>query len=129
MKKTTVKRKLDKLISEIVRRKGYCVKCGKVGNLQACHIFSRKNLSTRWDMENILCMCAGCHWWSHLNPILFGEFVQSYLGKLRYEALKQRAKSIRKWRIEEMESYYQTILELQKQEDIEFSMVHTQGGR
>lgn len=59
-------------------------------------------MATRWDMDNLLCMCAGCHFWSHKNPTLFTEFVMEYLGKERYENLKQRAKSIRKWTLEEM---------------------------
>ena len=108
--KKTIKRKLDKVVSEIVRSKGYCVKCNKTMNLQCCHIFSRKNLSTRWDLDNLLCMDAGCHFWSHQNPVLFTEFVKEYLGSLRYEALKVRAKAIKKWSEDELISYYNVLL-------------------
>jgi hypothetical protein len=109
MKRKMIRNKLDKKVGEIVRSKGYCVKCGKEQNLQACHIFSRKNLSTRWDLENVICMCAGCHFWSHTNPVLFGEFVKEYLGELRYEALKARATAIKKWRDEELDNYYKVL--------------------
>jgi hypothetical protein len=102
--KTSLKRKLDKEASRIVRARGGCAKCGKVAyeHLQTAHIFSRSNLAVRWDLLNLLCLCDGCHFWAHKNPVLFTEFVVDYLGH-NYVPLKQRALAIRKWTIEEMQ--------------------------
>ena len=97
--------KLDKLLGIIVRqRAGYkCERCGKHTPLNTAHIFSRRNLSTRWDKDNILCLDVGCHFWGHQNPILFVEFVKEKLGDEKYEALKVKANEVKKWTIEELE--------------------------
>lgn len=104
--KKTLKNKLDKEISRIVRARGKCAKCGKeeYEKLQAAHIFSRSNLSTRWDLDNLLCLCGGCHlFWAHKNPVEFTEFVRNYLGEYKYERLRQNATSIKKWTIEDLQ--------------------------
>lgn len=105
--KTTVKRLLDKEVSRIVRARGECAWChSKVyEKFQAAHIFSRSNMAVRFDMDNLLCLCAGCHFKAHKNPILFTEFVAEYLGDAKYEALITRAAAIKKWTLEEMQSY------------------------
>lgn len=104
--KLSLTHKLDKLCSEIVRTRGYCAWCKKTTGLECCHIFSRRYRSVRWDLDNLVCLCHAHHFYAHSNPILFTEFVQDYLGELKYETLKHRAKAVRKWCIDEMESYY-----------------------
>lgn len=107
--KKSLKRKLDQLCSQIVRARGICAKCGKTDyeHLQTAHIFSRSNLAVRWDMMNLLCLCDSCHFWSHKNPVLFGEFVKEYLAH-NYIPLICKANSIKKWNVEELESMIQT---------------------
>ena len=96
---------LDKEISRIVRTKGYCIKCGKIDNLQTAHIISRSNRTVRWDLKNVLCLCAGDHInFAHKNPLLYAEFIKEYLGDDEYEQLKIRATKIKKWTIPEMQS-------------------------
>ncbi len=91
-----MKKRLDRLFSQIVRGAGKCVKCGNVdySKLQCAHIFSRSQLTVRWDFDNVLCLCAGCHFWAHKNPLLFSEFVRNYLGECKYEMLKMRAAAL-----------------------------------
>ena len=100
-------KKLDKLVSQIVRLRGVCARCGKGAEqitLQCAHIYGRRNLSVRFDQENCLALCYACHFhWAHREPILFTEFVQEYLGEERYTSLKHKARSIKKWTIEEMQ--------------------------
>lgn len=99
-----IKDKLDKLVNILVRqRAGYkCERCGDSENLNTVHIFSRNNLATRWDMDNVLCGCAGCHFWAHQNPLLFTKFVRQKLGD-KYERLKKKSISIKKWEVFELE--------------------------
>jgi len=61
--------KLDKFVSNLVRSYGKCERCGKRENLQCAHIYSRSNKWLRWDLENLMCLCGGCHmfWW-HKEP-------------------------------------------------------------
>lgn len=100
--KTSMKRRLDKLCSEIVRKRGACQKCRNLLTLQSCHIFSRVYLNTRWDMNNLICLCASCHFWAHKNPILFTEFVKELLGEEKYELLKESHYIIYKPTIEDL---------------------------
>ena len=103
-KRSALTNKLDKLASILVRSKGKCVRCGndQYEKLQCCHIYSRTYRSVRWYLDNLLCLCAGCHFWGHKNPLEFAEFVKNYLGELRYEQLKSVAISTKKWTIEEL---------------------------
>ena len=109
--KKSLTRRLDAECSRIVRARGMCWKCGKddYKHLETAHIFSRKNRSVRWDLDNMLCSCDGCHFWSHQNPLLFAEFVKEYLGNYKYQQLKLKATSIRKWTLEEMQVLLQML--------------------
>jgi len=103
--------KLDKLVSTIVRSKGKCERCFEKNYnlLQCCHIYSRTYRSVRWDTLNLLCLCSGCHFWSHKNPILFAEFVMDHFGKFKYEELKIRALPTKNWKVWELEEMYEQL--------------------
>jgi len=101
--KSSLRRKLDKEASRIVRSRGRCVRCKSKENLQTAHIFSRTYNATRWDIENnLLCLCASCHWFFHKNPVLFGEYVRGLLGAERYALLKETRNQITKYTIEDL---------------------------
>jgi hypothetical protein len=117
MKKQTKKSmtvKLDKECSRVVRSQGRCAWCGNTdySKLQCCHIFSRTYRAVRWDLLNLLCLCAGCHFRGHKNPVLFTEFVKEYLGEFKYEELKIRATAIKKWTLGEMVDYYDKLKDI-----------------
>ena len=57
----------------------------------------------------MFCLCASCHFWSHKNPIFFVEFIREYLGPLDYEMLKNKAVTIKKWKLLEMEEYLKSL--------------------
>jgi hypothetical protein len=108
--KKTITRKLDKVCSELVRARGYCVKCGETKNLQCCHIISRSHRATRWLMDNLLCLCANCHInFAHKNPILFADFCRNYLGDTRYSQLTMMGTMIKKWQLCEMIELYEQL--------------------
>lgn len=112
--KSSLTRKLDIICSLIVRSHGQCVKCGQgdYEKLQCAHIYSRTYRSVRWDLDNLLCLCASCHFYSHRNPLIFAEFVRNYLGEFKYEALKFKAVSLKQWKLCEMLDYYNALEEL-----------------
>ncbi len=100
----SLRNKLDKIVSQIVRARGFCQHCrGKIC-LQTAHLFSRKYLNTRWDLDNVLCLCAGCHFWAHANPILFTEFIRKLLGEDKYDLLKEAHNIIYKPTIEDLQT-------------------------
>lgn len=76
--------------SKIIRSYGQCERCGKKSNLQAAHIESRRFLSIRYDLENGLCLCAGCHMWAHAHPTQFTFWLEEYLGRDLLEELHKR---------------------------------------
>src|SRR5258708_25589796 len=109
--KAGLTKKLDKECSRIIRSSGFCVSCrmSDYSKLQCCHIFSRTYRNTRWDLKNLLCMCAGCHFESHKNPIKFVEKVQDYLGEYEYTALKTMHNAIKKWTLQEMSELLESL--------------------
>jgi len=117
--KKTLKNKLDKIVSEIVKNKGCCERCYKKASqvqLQTAHIFSRSNLSVRWDLDNVLCLCASCHInFAHKNPIEFAEFVKAKLGETKYEELKRKANTIKKWSDYELQELYENLEKIYKE--------------
>ena len=88
--KSALKKKCDKLFSQIIRSKGFCefkgkdkVKCSSV--LNTMHIFSRTNLRLRWDENNVICGCAGHHRYYTTNNFEFIEAVMKWWPeKYRY---------------------------------------------
>jgi len=85
--KKSIRNRLDKQIGECVRARGACERCGKIMQLQCCHIFSRRYKKLRHDERNLLALCASCHFWAHANPILFSEFCREYLGDEKFQEL------------------------------------------
>ena len=110
--KSSLTRKLDKLFSQIVRKRGKCAWCGTKEGLECCHIFSRKYRSLRWSLDNAVCMCHSHHFYSHSNPILFAEFVKNYLGEEKYELLKEARNQITKLTLEDLQIKLKTLEEL-----------------
>ena len=101
--KKSLTRKLDKICSQIIRQNP-CARCGEeqYDKLQCAHIFSRRYRSVRWNLFNMVSLCASCHFWAHGNPVLFGEFVKTYLGEERYLLLKSTATPISKLTLDQM---------------------------
>jgi len=91
------KKKLDTLWSKKVReRDGKCLYCEGTKNLNAHHIYSRKNHSTRWDMSNGCTLCVSHHKFdrkfaAHDTPIEFSKWLISYYGEDFLDQLKLKA--------------------------------------
>ena len=114
-KKKTIKNKLDKVFSELTRSKGKCERCGSTETLQTSHIYSRSNLSVRWDTLNATCFCASCHWWWHKNPTEGTDWLRGYYTEQQYEELKQRANAVKKWEVWELEELLEELKEIYEQ--------------
>ena len=108
MKKTPrqkIIKKLDDLVRKNVKSKGHCERCFRKADevqLQVAHIYSRKYNHLRWDYENLLCLCASCHFWWHLNPaeaiIWVGE-----IRDLNYlKTLRQNVRPIKTFELEQL---------------------------
>lgn len=84
--KTSLKRRADQLVSQIVRLKGKCERCGKTEGLQCAHVISRSNHTLRFDLMNVLCLCSGCHInFAHQDPLGFSKwFQENYPARYEY---------------------------------------------
>src|SRR5687768_13222072 len=68
----------DTLFSLIVRHRGSCLRCCRSTDLQCSHIVSRGYLATRWDEDNAIVACKGCHHWQHMNPLENEAWLQTF---------------------------------------------------
>jgi predicted restriction endonuclease len=100
--KTQLNKKADTEWSLSVKEKaGFkCEVCGSTQSLNSHHIFGRKNYSTRWDIDNGICLCVGHHKFNpkfsaHESPTLFTDWVKQYRGLEWYEKLRAKAISIK----------------------------------
>jgi 5-methylcytosine-specific restriction endonuclease McrA len=105
--KKGLKKKLDELWSELVKREAgnKCEVCGKTEYLNSHHIVGRRNLRLRWELYNSVCLCPGCHTFkknsAHQNPVWFDEWLRENRSE-DYNLVKQTMNEIKKWTMDEM---------------------------
>lgn len=109
--KSSMTSKLDKICSLIIRKQGKCCMCAdeQYERLQCAHIFSRTYRNTRWDLNNLLCLCASCHFYTHRNPLIFAEFVKEYLGEYKYAQLRNYHNLVKRFTLPEMMNLYEAL--------------------
>lgn len=88
----------DKLFSLWIRwRAGWkCQRCGaqfEIGSqgLHCSHFWGRARESTRFDPENAVAHCHGCHSYLTANPELHREWKLKQIGQEAYDRLMVRA--------------------------------------
>lgn len=54
-----------------------CQKCGSTRNIQWSHVYTRNIRSLRWEMDNSLALCSGCHLWWHDRPLDSGAWFKA----------------------------------------------------
>jgi len=113
--KSKIRKLLDKAWSAQIRSCGKCVKCGKTSYLNAHHIYGRRMLSVRWDLDNGICLCSGCHTLcgdsAHQDPMTFYEFIVDLKGEEWLDELRLKAHSTKKWTLEELEDLLEVLNE------------------
>ena len=80
---------LDDLCRRLVflRDRFFCVKCLQLKKshnrerLQWAHIHTRGVHSLRWEPDNSLCLCSGCHYQGHLHPTEFSRWFEAAYPK------------------------------------------------
>jgi hypothetical protein len=125
MKVSTLKRKLDGIFSEYVRRKhadrGYvnCCSCGKRMRWQdvhAGHFVSRRHNSLRYDERNVHPQCAFCNSFREGNPAGYAKYLVDMYGKEILDELAKEQRKHKKFTPKELEElikvYKQKLKEL-----------------
>lgn len=85
---SAIKRNLtDRLFSKIVREKANwnCERClrnfeNQKSIFDASHYITRGNKRVRWDFQNVLALCRGCHQYFSKNPYDHTKFMEKKLG-------------------------------------------------
>src|SRR3990167_4423592 len=96
--------KADKWFSIFIRQRAHwhCVRCGvkpppPTMALHCAHFIGRSNKATRFDPDNAIALCYGCH--SHLDGAgreEFREFMLGRLGKKKFAELLRKGRSVKK---------------------------------
>ena len=106
---------LDKLFSEFIRRRAMalvygCERCltGKLSyvQLQCSHFHGRRKRSVRWDEDNAVGLCAGCHMHFTSHPLEHVEWFRIHLGDRAFDLLNCRMRNTKKPDIEILTIYY-----------------------
>lgn len=109
--KRALKRKCDKLFSQIVRVRGGCEETGGTEALQCCHIISRSYHATRWDLDNAFCLTQKRHMYYTNHPLEWANFVTHKIGQEKYEALKKKALDYKKMKTGDYQQLYAKLKE------------------
>jgi len=85
-------KKIDHLHSLFIRnRDKKCVQCGSINNLGVGHIFSRRNLSTRWDISddgNCHTQCWPCNFKHVRDQYPYFNWYIKKFGDDKFQALR-----------------------------------------
>jgi 5-methylcytosine-specific restriction endonuclease McrA len=106
-----IRTKPDNLFTKMVmhRDSRTCQWCGKTtGQMQTSHVVSRTNLHLRWNLNNAKCLCAGCHFKWHKDPL---KGVEWFIGKFpeRYTYLQVENRKQVKYSTKELEDIYNAL--------------------
>ena len=107
---------LDILFSEFIRRrsKGYCQRCGQYygwKKLQACHFHGRARQSVRYDPDNAIAGCMGCHVYLDSQPMEKVDFFKRLLGEEKFDMLNSRMRNTGKIDKQAIELYLKAKIE------------------
>lgn len=111
-------KKLDKLISERVRNRDNwtCRRCFKkyappTNILHCSHFFSRRFMGTRFELDNLISLCYGCHRrWEGMKGDEYRDFMITTLGETRLEELKFKSQSYTHFTSFDLQVLYNLIL-------------------
>ena len=91
----------DRLFSKYIRavRGNRCEKCGRRGDewkLEASHFWGRVNQNTRYDPQNLDCLCFVCHQNFHSERKEYEAWKLKKLGRKEYDLLEWRKEQYKK---------------------------------
>lgn len=96
---STLTKVADKLWSDVVKLEwgNKCAYCWKTDYLNSHHLFTRARKATRFDIENWICLCSGCHTLSstfsaHQTSLEFFLWLEEKYGRDWIE--KRKVKSL-----------------------------------
>lgn len=114
--------KADKYFSLLVRLKAdwTCERCRTTYEppttaLHCSHFHGRSKKSVRFDFENAISACYGCHRYLGSNPVEHHNFFLKRLGKKRFELLNLRANTPAKVDEKLLAMFFKTEYEMRQE--------------
>lgn len=91
------KKKLDILWQQKVTEGKQCSRpeCNWMGS-EGHHVFKRRYLNTRWDIENGRALCRSCHVWAENNPQAYEDLIVGEVGIDEWGRLRDKALMVKK---------------------------------
>jgi hypothetical protein len=109
-KKKKLENECDKLWSQcIIARDGTCRGTNSIDRLSAHHIRSRTHRSTRWDLDNGLCLSWKVHFLQKANPERFQDLIINIIGDEKYQALKRKSLQVVDYTTADLEQIKQDL--------------------
>jgi hypothetical protein len=103
--------KEDRITSDYIRLKaGFkCARCGAYHpdcrGLHASHYMGRINQATRYEEDNLDCLCYGCHsYLEERKQTEYRDFKIKQLGEMRVEEIEFKSRGVKKWKVGEKEA-------------------------
>ncbi len=110
---------LDKLFSDYVRQRAVsrvhgCERClqGKTSykQLHCAHMHPRRKRSVRWDIDNAIGICPGCHRHIDNDASVKVAFFRNLLGDRAYDLLEMRANTPQRVDVNAIYLYLKNLL-------------------
>ena len=109
-KKKKLENECDKLWSQcVIARDGTCRGTNSIDRLSAHHIRSRTHRSTRWDLDNGLCLSWKVHFLQKANPERFQDLIINIIGDKKYQALKRKSLQVVDYTTADLEQIKQDL--------------------
>ena len=109
-KKKKLENECDKLWSQcVIARDGTCRGTNSSDRLSAHHIRSRTHRSTRWDLDNGLCLSWRVHFLQEANPERFQDLIINIIGDKKYQALKRKSLQVVDYTTADLEQIKQDL--------------------
>jgi hypothetical protein len=96
--------KYDKVFSDLIRERAdwTCENCSRQfhhnrAGLHCSHVYGRRKMSVRYDMDNAMAHCVYCHRHLGENPIMFALHYIYNRGQGKLDLLIERERQIKKW--------------------------------
>jgi hypothetical protein len=100
----------DKIWSQcIITRDKTCRVTNSDERLSAHHIRSRTHRSTRWDLDNGLCLSWKVHFLQKANPERFQDLIINIIGDEKYQALKRKSLQVVDYTTADLEQIKQDL--------------------
>lgn len=109
--------KYDILMSSLIRERAnwQCERCkreypeGHRAGLEHSHIWGRRRHSVRWEPDNGMALCTGCHRYIGANHDEHEALALKILGEERYNEIRLKANTVRRWKAWEKVALYKRM--------------------